>query len=659
MLGQARRRTQALEEARRAAEEANMAKSSFLANLSHEIRTPLNGVLANLELLTLTAVDGEQGELVGAATIAAQALFEIIGDVLDLSKIEAGKLSIETIPMVAAAVVRDLAVLVGTQASQHDLAFACHVDYAAKAAIEGDPTRLRQIVLNLAANALKFTRSGGIFLSVFRVTGDDAQIELWFEVADTGIGFAADKAETLFEAFTQEDETTSRRFGGTGLGLSICRRLAGMMGGSIHADGAPGEGATFWCRLPFRLAGAAPPEPADISGLTVMLVGADPILRHRLSGPLMGAGVAVAGAPTAEAALAAIRQADAAGRPFDLALVALEEDRRVLDLPSLLAGLPTVPVMVTAVEDVAARRRGFRHGYRHCALSSSPPADLVWSVAMASGRLGPSAGTAGRPAIDIEHLKAALAPLLGSRLLVIDDNGMNQLVARRQLAKLGFPCDVAEDGRIGLDMAVAGAYDLIFCDVQMPRMDGHSFTRLLREWEDQGRKRHVPVVAMTANAFDGDIAKCTESGMDDYVSKPVKIERMAEVLQRWLVSGGQPAGATPPVDLGTLAGLLGDDSREAHAEVLSMFLEFYPPLEGDLADAVAVADRDALRQAAHTAKGAARNGAAVPLAALLQLIEVESPVAEWSRLATLQRQAAGEYRRVAAFIADLTGSCRE
>jgi len=666
---QARHRSEALDMARRQAEDANLAKSSFLANISHEIRTPLNGVLANLELLGLTSADTEQAELIGSAAIAAQALFEIIGDVLDLSKIEAGKLLIETIDMRPAPLLQDIATMVATQAGQRDLSFTSHLSPAAWATVRGDPTRLRQILMNLCGNALKFTKAGGLFLSLFQHERPDGRMELWIEIADTGTGFASHKAEQLFEAFTQEDATTTRKFGGTGLGLSICRYLTELMGGSIQADGEPGGGATFWCRIPFPVVTPADGALADIAGLSVMIVDAARGRRERLAGALISGGAIAATLPTLEAAARQLRLAAVAGRPFDAVLIVPKDDGAEMAavLPQI-ADLPTVPVMVTALEDVRLRRAGFRHGIRYWTVLSASLSDTHATIAAATGRMRPSAAKTQTP--DMAALIQSLVPLRAARILVIDDTPMNQQVARRQLAKLGFTCDIADNGLDGLERATTRPYDLVFSDIQMPEMDGYAFVRRLRQWEAGHGGARTPVIAMTANALGGDDQRCLAAGMDDYIAKPVKIERLGGALARWLPgppesAAGQPAddmvalpgrpeppAASCPVDFAVLSEQLGDDTPGAHREILDMFLEFYPPLEQALAEAIDARDRAMVRTRAHTAKGAALNTAAMALGAILHRMEAVAHQADWHEVAALMDGARRECRRVEGVAAE-------
>jgi polar amino acid transport system substrate-binding protein len=657
---QARRRSRALEEARKAAEQANLAKSSFLANLSHEIRTPLNGLLANLELLTLTPISSEQRELAGAASVAANALFEIIGEVLDLSKIEAGKLTIETIPMVPAQIIHDLSILIAPQVERSGLVYHCHIDSGAAATVSGDPTRLRQIAMNLLGNAIKFTKNGGIFVSLFDLGRTNGTAEYWLEVADTGVGFSPGKTETLFDAFTQEDSTTTRKFGGTGLGLSICRKLVDLMGGRIHADGEQGQGATFWCRIPFPLVLETEVVPADLTGLDLLLLCHNDKERKRLSKLLTSSGAKLTCAERMKEVIRLVRQRIEEEKPFDAVLVVMDSAHpALLEAATFFAELAEKAVMLTPLEEITLRRTGYRHGYRYSALTDGSAAGLFRCIATACDSLAAETQYA-LETVNIKRLLDQLAPLQGARLLIIEDNLMNQKVTQRQLATLGFSCEIAENGQIGLEraMTVGDGYDLIFCDIQMPEMDGYTFTRLLRRWENDGQRRHCPVVAMTANALDDDARKCLDNGMDDYVSKPVKIERIAEVLKHWLTAmpkDPEQAKQTPPIDLGQLSLLLGESSLQAHREVLEIFIDCFPPLAEALRLSVAAANRDDIRRTAHTAKGAARNGTAIALSKLLETIEHSAPDADIETLQTLAEQALAEYGRVESFVASLAG----
>lgn len=652
---QARQRSKALELARLQAEQASLAKSNFLANLSHEIRTPLNGVLANLELLSLTSADQEQGELIGSAAIAAQALFEIIGDVLDLSKIEAGKFLIEEIPMDPARVMADIGALVTTQALSRNLSFECHIPPSALVTVQGDPTRLRQILMNLCGNALKFTKQGGLFLSLFPCRMEDGGFGLWLEIADTGIGFKSDKSETLFEAFTQEDESTTREYGGTGLGLSICRRLTELMGGTIQADSKTGGGATFWCRIPFPVIAEAEADLADIEGLAVLVIDRQRSRAERLAGSLLAGGAKVLTSSSLAKGLRLLATAQESAEPFDIVLFAAPKGGQ--DFVALMAGLKefsAVPVLISDLEDVWLRRWAFFNGIRYWTLFSSALVDTHMVLAKASGRIQGS--NVRLPGLDVASQCRILSSSRDARILVIDDIAMNRDVTERQLARLGLSCDLAENGLKGLELARSRVYDLILSDIQMPEMDGYTFTQVWREWETNHNQQRIPVIAMTANAMGGDDRKCFDAGMDDYLPKPIKIERLANMLTRWLDQSSLPCltfedAKTCPIDRQALAEQMDDESPETHRQILDMFLEYYPQSQTELDQAITARDRNLTSGKAHGAKGAARNVAAAELSLVLQQIEDKAACGDWDDIIALNLQAHEHYRRIEAFSA--------
>ena len=669
LAGQAHGRQQDLERSRRAealalraAEESGQAKSTFLANLSHEIRTPLNGVLANLEVLGHGALGPEQREVAQAATAAAQALAGIIGDILDLSRIEAGTLTLESRPMQPAAVLRDLSILAAGRAARQKLAYGLLIEPSAWFATRGDPVRLRQVVMNLIDNALKFTARGGVFLSVLRQDGPSPeQAELWVEVADTGAGFAPEQTERLFAPFSQEDQSITRLHGGAGLGLPLCRAIAVMMGGRIEADGLPGQGASFWCRLPLPVGLDGNVMPPSLEGVAVLVVSADGPRRERLIGALLGFGMLVTGVAGAGAALDSLERAASVGRPFDVVLLPVEEDEELLELPSRFHGLNVVPVMLVARDNPQARRAGFRAGFCHHAGLPARPRDLAWAVAAALGRT-PALPAAERSGPDLASLRAALRG--AGRILVVDDNAMNREVAERQLRLLGLSCVSVDGAAAALNALDLKPFDLVLCDLQMPGMDGLAFARQVRRREAESSSPRLILVAMTANVLAGDVERCLQAGMDDYLPKPVRIERLAELLSRHLEGVEPPSpspalvvdgsgGQVPVIDRDALAAILGDTSLRTQVDLLGVFLECYPPLAAELRAAVATESRGGLRRAAHTAKGAARNAAAIALGDALHWLEMNAATAPWADLAARVDQTETLFGDVCAVIEDL------
>ena len=673
-MEQTRRRSAALEEANRAAEQASRSKSTFLANMSHEIRTPLNGVLANLELLRFTPLSAEQGELIHAADVAAQTLLRIIGDVLDFSKIEAGKLTVERIDTAPADLIAETVDLFGSQVRQKGLDLTAEIGPGIPRLVRSDPLRIRQVLINLCGNALKFTQAGGIHLTLDRVPAEGGTATLRFAVHDTGIGFDAGKARQLFEAFTQADESTTRRFGGSGLGLAISKRLVELMGGTIGCEGATGQGASFWFTVP-----AVPPDPADadapeappdILGCSVLLVTGDRAVGGPAFQALTEAGARIATAASLADGLSLYLNARTAGRPFEAVII----DHALPDGAGLsFAESVTEPdgrlIALVPGDDLALHRRAYRVGFRRFLAKPLAAAALCHAVAQASRRIRrprPPEHRTGMLEIRARGLGRRAA---GKPILVLEDNAINQAVARRQLDKLGLACAIADNGRIGLEMVQSGDYALVLADCQMPEMDGFEFVRHLRRLEaEQGG--HRPVVAMTANALQGDAERCRDAGMDDYLAKPVSLDRLAEKLDRWLpadpappverpgpgrsdreAGGARPAIARPAgdepdavIDLAQLAMILGDDDDSALGELLGCFADALGPLLDRLAEALARRDRQAVRESAHAIKGMARNAAAGGLAGLIAELEAGAAAVDWpvlDGLATASREAAG------------------
>ncbi|ASF46457.1 response regulator [Methylovulum psychrotolerans] len=596
----------ALETARDLAMQASLIKSEFLANMSHEIRTPMNGVLGMLDLLRETKLSPTQQDWVDTACSSAEALLDIINDILDYSKLEAGKCAVEQIEFNLADLVDDICALLAVRAYGKGLELNCALPVPMPLQWLGDPMRIRQVLTNLVGNAVKFTEQGEIYIKVSRTPLTMNQDEVRFEVRDTGIGISLEAQRQLFKPFSQADSATSRRFGGSGLGLSISKRLVELMGGHIGMDSHPGAGTCFWFTLPLTYTQTQETRQlsCDLSGKRTLVVDDNATNREVLANYLASWGLAVSEVDNGSAALMQLQTSALHGIIYDLIL--LDVQMPIMDgltLAKCLAHIPTlaaIPIILISSGD-----QFNSDDYQNTAIVQrllKPVRQLQLFDVIVNAL----------HCVDAPPTEAAAEPPVpcyrGKNILVVEDNKINQKVITAKLAKFGLVPEIAENGQVALDKLAHQPYDLILMDCQMPVLDGYNATRELRLLEHRQAWPRQTVIALTANALEGEREKCLAAGMDDYLTKPIVSEQLQAVLARTL--GGSDDGGVPDPGLAATQAPVWDEARalkqldgdqELLDEMISLFLE-----EGAKQLAVLMAAQGqavAVANAAHTIKG--------------------------------------------------------
>ncbi len=661
--------------ARQSAEQASKLKSEFLANMSHEIRTPINGILGMTALALDTKITNEQRDYLLTIKNSTHALLEIINDILDFSKIEAGKLSLEIIDFNLRLTVEEVADLLSTQASQKGLELVYSVSHEIHSLLRGDPGRIRQILLNLGNNAIKFTHKGEILIKAELVNETADAVTIYFSVTDTGIGVPKNKHELIFDQFMQVDSSTTRLYGGTGLGLSISKKLVEMMNGKIGVISEPGKGSKFWFEIEFE---KQKKEDYDLlktfqtlRGTRILITDDNTTNRTILSKMLENFGCYTEAVSSGSEAINTLKEAVQKGNSFkilllDMQMPGMDGEQTTIIVKNTPEIKDTIVLILSSMGnrgDVANLRKIGCDSYLVKPVKQSLLYDSLITVLNLKCDDKKS----------IENKVITKHTIIEERrknvnILIVEDNPINQKMTSIMLKKAGYKVDIAENGRIAVDIIDKNNYDIIFMDIQMPEIDGLEATRIIRQKE--GINKHSTIIAMTANAMKGDREKCLDAGMNDYISKPINPQDMFGIIDKWIRAKyvqseelvlkdifDQKILKTkkenkPTIDLNNAMMRFGDD-KKFFKEMLWEFLQYVPEQVKSLDEAIKAGDIDKIKFCSHTIKGAAGNLSAEELFSIAFLIESKAKAKDILKINELMENLKLEILNLNEFIKTL------